>query len=215
MNNEKSFVLFYSNYCRHCKDFLVKLRDLDYELFNGFKKICVDDNQNIPNTITSVPSIITPTHNQPLTDNAVFIWLDTLADQFINKNKETNKTQENHSGNENIKEISPFIKNEMGGTYSDNFSFLDTEPLAGPLAHNFAFLDTNDQNDNKSENIPISTEPNINADMVGQRNLSQLDFQLERPEMSERGCDSFDQEFDSLKNIRDNDPFINHATQRR
>lgn len=220
MNDDNSFILFYSNYCKHCKDFLVKLRDMDFGLFNKFRKICVDDNQNLPSSITSVPTIITPTHDQPLTDSAVFLWLDTLADNYISQTaSQTGIDSSRPINNDETKEISPFIENEMGGKYSDNFSFLDTEPLAGPLAHNFSFIEEGnnqiEQHSNNNINMPNNMNISNNMNMPNNRTLSQLDFQLDRPTMSEKVSSGFDQEFDSLKNTRDNDPYIRHAPQRR
>ena len=65
MNDTEAFILFYSNKCKHCKDFIISLQKLDTTLYNNFNKICVDNNPNIPKAIESVPTIIVPSHQYP------------------------------------------------------------------------------------------------------------------------------------------------------
>lgn len=184
MTNKTVFILFYSNYCQHCKDFLIKLKKMNEDLYNNFTKIAVDGNSKIPKGITSVPTIIVPSHNHPLTDESVFMWLETIAVDYPCK-----KNVDNES--EKTEEILPFIKNEMGYGFSDNFSFLESE---GPLAHSFSFIgeDTNSFVPNNDAPIPTMDRPN--------------------PTKLE---DSFNVNLEELKNNRDCDPFIMQAPQRK
>lgn len=196
MNNDK-FVLFYSNYCQHCKEFLSKLKKKDIQLFKKFNKILVDGNTNIPKSIVSVPTIITPSHNHPLTDNSVFIWLDTMADNYVENNNQLSNNDQLQSSNEGIL---PFVNSEMGCNFSDNFSFLDNQ--AGPLSHNFSFLDNNTSQENKSWNDTPNTA---------------LPFQsIDRPKIAnEQQNNPFEMELDQLKNNRDCDPYIMQPPARR
>ena len=216
MNSEHSFILFYSNYCEHCKNFLVKLKEIDSELFNRFKKICVDNNNKIPKSITSVPTIITPSHDYALTDNAVFMWLDTLAEQYITNSKEPQSTQTIEEG-----EIVPFVKGEMGSCFSDNFSFLDTHE--GPLRHNYSFIDSTDQassitnNDtNQSVNMQrnLDTKPNPVQSRHFNYTQSSQNFQMPKSSRSDTNT-NFDMDLDSFKNNREQDPYIMQAPQRK
>jgi hypothetical protein len=69
-----------------------------------------------------------------------------MADSYVenepqnnNNGNLINNSNTNNGNNEGNDNIVPFIQNEMGGNFSDNFSFLDNQ--AGPLSHNFTFLD--------------------------------------------------------------------------
>ena len=82
MDSNESFVVFFSNYCDHSKEFLIKLKNMKNGLFEKFTKICVDNNNSIPKSINSVPTILVPSHPYPLTDNGVFMWLDSMSSQY-------------------------------------------------------------------------------------------------------------------------------------
>ena len=85
------YILFYSKYCVHCKEFINNLYKTDY--FNKFEKICVDNNRGkVPKQITSVPSIIVPNFPRPMFGEEVFRWLDGFA---ILKNSENKEKTEN------------------------------------------------------------------------------------------------------------------------
>lgn len=183
MTNNNSFILFYSNYCDHSKDFLLKLKKLNISLFNKFTKISVDNNSKIPKGIESVPTIIVPSHNYPLTDNSVFIWLDTMANEYCEEDKPED-IQDN--------EILPFVKNEMGHSFSDNFSFLESD---GPLSHSFSFID----------NQPEPIKENINAPIPT----------MERPDSSKNSDNKFNINIEEFKNSRECDPYIMQAPQRK
>ena len=226
-SDNNSFILFYSNYCEYCKEFVTKLNNIDKSLYQKFNKICVDNNDNIPEGIESVPTIIVPTHNNALTDTSVFIWLDTMASQFIDKNESNNKLVKAEQKAEEVEgEIKPFIRNEMGKSFSDNFSFLDSTDMSGPLAHSFSFLDSSTDIDSSSrvENDPSDKEHQLqqmNLNMNRNLDVNMSDYNpdvqaFSRPEIqSNNSGNSFESQFDTLKNSRENDPFITMAPQRR
>ena len=54
----ETYILFYSNYCANCKEFIQSLYKSPF--FEKFKKVCVDNNTNVPKEITSIPAIIDP-----------------------------------------------------------------------------------------------------------------------------------------------------------
>ena len=211
MNDTEAFILFYSNKCKHCKDFIISLQKLDTTLYNNFNKICVDNNPNIPKAIESVPTIIVPSHQYPLTDNAVFMWLETMASQYSSQSKpngggQTQPEPNQPSGtdsNENENSISPYVACEMGNSFSDSFSFLESEK---PLEHNYTFLESNSSG---------SAPNDINApNAMNSQNYTTED--LERPKMESNGNTSgFESQYETFMTSRDNDPNIEQAPQRR
>lgn len=221
----QQFVVFYSNSCPHSKDFLVRLNQFDKGLFDRFVKICVDNNPSIPDCIDSVPTIIAPSHSYPLTDNAVFMWLDTVADNYRSKQNDSQflqqaqhqqqqqhqhhqhqQQQQQHTSNQpqgqaqqappEDKGITPYNPGEMGTSYSDGFSFLDDSM---GMSHNFSFLD--------------GAMP---GKMPGQGAQSQVpnSGSIDRPMMSKECSPDIDANYEKYMSSRDNDPYIAQAPKR-
>ena len=56
MNQNKN-ILFYSNYCEHCKELLIKINN--FKLKEDIQLNCVDTNRkNLPAFIKSVPTLV-------------------------------------------------------------------------------------------------------------------------------------------------------------
>jgi hypothetical protein len=222
MDTRNTFVLFHSNYCQHCKDFIEKLQKVGGGLYQKFTLICVDNNQSIPKSIQSVPTILVPSHEHPLTDSSVFMWLDTLASNFSKENNNSNwqksveagPPQKNSEGpvaqnsevadNENI---TPYIACEMGGGFSDSFSFLNTDGTTGnPMEHNFQFLTDNIANSGGAINDSSGAISNnqISAEQLG------------RPELNSdsKNSSNFDVAYEQYMSTRDGDPFIQQQHRR-
>lgn len=67
--------LFYSNFCDHSKRFIDKINKT--ELMNQINLCCVDDeNLNIPDFITSVPTLYLVQERNVLTDDQLFQWAE-------------------------------------------------------------------------------------------------------------------------------------------
>ena len=119
-------VLFYSNKCKHSKDFLEKLKQYK-DIDNSLMKICIDNKpiNTLPKYIKSVPTLVY-NRNKLTSGTGVFEWL---------------KSQKN-TNVQNTEEISPYHANEMGTMFSDSFSFLDSDDTkeGQPISHNFEFL---------------------------------------------------------------------------
>ena len=215
MDSNDSFVVFYSNYCNHSKEFLIKLKNLKNGLFEKFTKICVDNNTSIPKSITSVPTILVPSHPYPLTDDSVRVWLDSMSNQYTTvqtpqtqmqgqmqgpiQGPMQGQMQGNNQGlisnsQEEVGEVAPYIAGEMGSCFSDNFSFLDGDPLGGkPLAHTFTFLGENNETQ-------------------GLSNLSEID----RPNVTnnQKEASGFDVAYEKYMSNREGDPQISQAPRR-
>ena len=142
-NNQKTkYILFYSNRCNHCRTLINQLNKSD--LKNQFNFFCIDNNyKNIPPNINSVPSILFKENNNVLVGKGVFHWLDEQTKPKINNQQNPDGPLAWHGA-------------EMGGTYSDNYSFLDSDTSAqgtggASIAHNFSFLSEPNQQFNSPE----------------------------------------------------------------
>ena len=220
MDSNDSFVVFYSNYCDHSKEFLVKLRNMKNGLFEKFTKICVDNNNSIPKSINSVPTLLVPNHPYPLTDNDVFMWLDSMSSQYTsnqgfdgreiqtqgempmpeqvdNRTNINNQLPNNPSQTTNNDEnegVAPYVAGEMGNCFSDSFSFLDEDPLGGqPLAHNFTFI-------GDCEPSTMSSNPS----------------EIDRPHVTnnQKATSGFDVAYEQYMSNRDGDPQISQVPKR-
>ena len=207
MDTNDSFVVFYSNFCDHSKEFLIKLKNLKNGLYEKFTKICVDNNQSIPVAIKSVPTILVPSHQYPLTDNSVFLWLDSMSSQYASEpvqntqslSSNGNPGNPGNPGNQvksdENEDVTPYVAGEMGSSFSDSFSFLDADPQGGqPLAHTFTFIENGD--------------PQIS----GQTNTNEID----RPNVtnSQKSTSGFDVAYEQYMSSRDADPFISQTPKR-
>ena len=218
MDSGDSFVIFYSNYCSHSKEFLVGLKNLRNGLFEKFTKICVDNNPSIPKAIKSVPTILVPNHEYPLTDNHVFNWLNNVGGGNLNQRvvsgeppqsvfnqNQAEPSQPSHppappkAKESEPGEISPYIACEMGNCYSDSFSFLDGDPHGGqPLAHSFTFLgaDGSEVQHQQPQSRPTRQE-------------------IDRPNITNNEKSSgFDVAYEQYMSNRDADPYVSYAPKR-
>jgi len=84
-------ILFYSNKCHYSNLFLNKLKDEN--MINDFKLINVLEvkNKDIPDIITSVPTIIIKNINTPLVGINAFNWLDNNKFFYQKTNNINNK----------------------------------------------------------------------------------------------------------------------------
>jgi len=148
-------ILFYSNYCNNCKEFVALLYKSPF--FEKFTKICVDKNTKIPKEITAIPSIVVPRIPKPLVGTEAFTWLRGMNQMYLQEQeKKVNTTAANtaHYSNETPKAEGQTAdptnltyamgtvtaySGTMGG-FSDNFSFIGTD---SPMEHSFSFLGDN------------------------------------------------------------------------
>jgi len=152
----ENYLLFYSNYCNNCKEFIQLLYKSPF--FDKFQKICVDNNPKIPKEITSIPTIIVPRMPKPLVGTEAFQWLRGMNQLYLQQQEQ----QVNNSAAEKAHYSQPSQQKEeapsndptnlnyvmgsvtaysgtMGG-FSDNFSFIGSE---SPMEHSFSFIGDN------------------------------------------------------------------------
>ena len=146
----ETYILFYSNYCANCKEFIQSLYKSPF--FEKFKRVCVDNNANVPKEITSIPAIIVPRMAKVLVGTEAFHWLRGMNQIYLQEQEK----KVNQDTNAKVKTGAPPAEGSTGdptnlnyamgavtafsgtmGGFSDNFSFLGNE---NPLEHQFEFL---------------------------------------------------------------------------
>ena len=106
--------LFYSKHCKHCKDFILKLKSRGLlDLFT--KKICIEDprtgrmRRNLPPFLKEVPTILVDDYDQPLSSDMAFKWIEFKKKQVV----------EEETGGTGIQD---YDTGSMFGTIGDNGS---------------------------------------------------------------------------------------------
>ena len=69
--------LFYSKKCQHCAEVLNKIRLAGGSFGSNFDYVLIDGNRNLPAFLKEVPTLLAPGYQQPMTGEAVFMWIDT------------------------------------------------------------------------------------------------------------------------------------------
>ena len=164
-SSNKKPLLFFSKRCPHCAEVMKKIGNDA----SDFEFMCIDGATRLPPYLKEVPTLIAPTHPNPLTGEAVFMWIDS----FIRANSRTRSSQQMSSGNQrntsqsqsqpqaqvqgaiatNMEGLEFYSPTEMGG-FGDSFSFLDG---SSPAEHCFSFLDENGQKQVKC--VPAQAQP--------------------------------------------------------
>jgi hypothetical protein len=136
-------VLFYSKTCRNCQALWKKLV-ADNKL-ESFMKICVDGNPKVPSFVTHVPTIYVK--GRPLiVGPGIGMFLNSVPS--VSKPATASSSGGITSAGARISAIpnqtveivdgiSAYLPTEMGGTWSDGYSYLDSD---APLKHSFEFI---------------------------------------------------------------------------
>lgn len=158
------YILYYSNFCQHCKQLLIILAKQKIAL-EEISYICIDKRQQmddgkiyaeldngrlipIPKNINSVPSLVMLNHG-----NSVIVG-DNILTHFKKSNKQ-----------EMIEDPSAFSFTEMSGS-SDKYSYLDmtNEELSAKgsgglrMMHDYVSLDHNQRIETPPEDEPVKTD---------------------------------------------------------
>ena len=148
-------LLFYSQKNVNCINLWKKLQS-DGKL-NDFVKICVDNNNKIPSMVTTIPSIYM--QGRPLVHGAAINMFLSSSNGSSNtssksqggdssrpnfqqqptNNNNFDKPPEVESSTNNLNGISDFNPVEMGGAWSDKYSFIQDNP--SPMSSCYQFLD--------------------------------------------------------------------------
>lgn len=132
-------ICYYSNKCKFSKSFIEQIAATPYK--NEFAFLCVDPSPNrpaLPSFLKKVPTLIVKGEPEPLTDGEVFNWLSIRKLQDSGGTK--GPGQRSGGGGQEAAGGGPeaYMWNEMGGSLTKSFSFVDNSSDA-PQG-NFEFL---------------------------------------------------------------------------
>lgn len=214
-----SVLLFFSNKCPHCKQFL---QECQQNGVSSFHKICIDTTprERIPAVVSSVPALVFAGNNECLQGEKTFQWLKQEVhkkQQIAQRTRQMNQS----SGNVGVAgEPLAWHSTEMGASFSDSYSFIDnsfTESGQGgqptsnnggsgsTIPKNFAFLQSTPPIDVMQNN------PQMDASQHGQRpglptghGRMPPTTEMGAPQHSE-GQDELSKRMESFRMSREND----------
>jgi hypothetical protein len=181
--------LFYSKKCPHCAEVLNKIRMAPPTFGSSFEFILIDGNRNLPSYLKEVPTLIVPSHPQPLTGESVFMWLDTqtrimnqttsgpqLKNQNIGQTAEQKKIEGAIATT--MEGLSFYNALEMSG-FGDNYMSLEGDNNG--QEHCFVFIDEKGNKqvqcvpaNNSQNNIPQQQMPDwLKSQSVGRSSTQQ------------------------------------------
>lgn len=148
MSRQNKAILYYSKRCNHCADLISQIKNSEGDFVNTLDYICIDGNQRLPPFLKEVPTLLTPTHPNPLTGESAFMWIDTQKRAYISQLRAAAQqvqqiaqppVQQNVQGSmaTNMEGLDFYSPMEMGG-FGDSFSYLNSDNLQ---EHCFAFID--------------------------------------------------------------------------
>ena len=125
-------ILFYSPNCQHSVSLWNNLKT--NKILDLIIKINVNSTKNIPDYITSVPTLIVK-GRPPLKGESIEIYLKSAPlGQSCNNSKAS--TQPSNNIQTNSESIQDFLPGEMGTNWSDSYSYIDS---ANPINHSYSF----------------------------------------------------------------------------
>ena len=140
-------ICFYSSRCEWSKAFLEEISKTSYH--GLFRFICVDPGPNrpaLPSWLKQIPTLVISGEPEPRTNGEVMNWLyeQKMKDGAGNKGGAA-------GGGAGPVEPEPYLDMEMGGGFSDSYSFIGTDTSAegnggmhANLRHNFTYLNGSD-----------------------------------------------------------------------
>lgn len=145
--------IYYSNHCQHSRELLTLI--VNNKLKNNFSFSSIETNKQIPPYIKSVPTLFLSenNNNKLLVGDEIFNYINTT---FLN-----NANTDSAGG-----DPAAWHVNEMGSSYSDNYSFIDTDSSIG---HSFSFLDNHTPNN-------ITADSNLNDSNISGKMSSNTDY---------------------------------------
>ena len=177
-----SAALYYSNYCEHCKELLMRVSrtkisddihficiDKRVKQQDGSTHIILENGQHLllPPNVTKVPAVLLLHHGNRVIDGLKEIY------NYLNPTEvELNNTATQQNG-----EPLAFSTSEMGSTLSDNYSYLDmsSDDLSAKgngglrMMHNYTTI---------TDNQTIATPPDdYEPNKVGDVDISKLEEQ--------------------------------------
>jgi hypothetical protein len=84
--------LFYSKYCKHCKQFLTILKS-EGMLDEFGRYICIDYESKLPPFVKLVPTILVEDYDKPLSGEKAFKWISFKSKKRTIQNEKNNNMQ--------------------------------------------------------------------------------------------------------------------------
>ncbi|GIS52848.1 MAG: hypothetical protein Ct9H90mP28_5640 [Paracoccaceae bacterium] len=164
-------LLFYSNYCQHCKQIVKEIKRSPVS--SQMRYVCIDSSavrEKLPKYITSVPSLVVGETNQIFVGNQITGWLKMQPILNSNSNSNSNRNFERREpvmnqvqdtrNNTKDEPVGPngWHNNEMNA-FSDGYSFLGIDTSAQgdggmSMVHNFETLGGGEYNNSPSTRMP-------------------------------------------------------------
>lgn len=159
-------ILFYSQYCSHCKDVINILAKSSVN--TSIKYVCTDSRlvqKQFP-FIDTVPTLVVGGTNNIIVGKKIVDWIKFSAMSTESKGnvdpKENQKVVQNNCDDNNAQEPIAWHGDEMN-SFSDNYSFIGIDTSAegnggNSIAHNFEFLNDNNLiSSNGRQSIPAGS----------------------------------------------------------
>jgi hypothetical protein len=137
MSVQAVHICFYSNRCEWSKAFITEISQTPYK--GEFRYVCVD-RPNLPSWLKQTPTIVISGEPNPRTNSDVMNWL------YERKMKDgVGGDGKRQGGNAPSVEPEPWLDTEMGGSFGDSYSFVNSDWSTGgdgglTMQHNFSFL---------------------------------------------------------------------------
>ena len=167
-------ILFYSNRCQFCQSFLALIEKENLD--NSFKKVCIDNNLNIPDYLKQVPTILVSNVTKPLVGRHAFNWVN-MQSSLNNSTNNINNIVNNNFKETKTKGPGGFTEREMTGI-SDSFSFIKEKD---DVKKDYDFVDNKEETEEEIFN-PINevlNHKNQNKhldEMMEQRKIQDQEF---------------------------------------
>lgn len=203
-------ILFYSDYCSHCRMLIETIKTYDKEQ-KIIKPVSIDVLRNkgkqIPSNIKSVPSLLVLPEKTIKTGKEVFDYLLLPGSGILLNNfKQNNIPINNNTNNTNLNNGNDLISFSFGSGsngFSDNYSLIDNdENDIGFKENSYAWANIND-NIQDIQNNTINMLP-IQEETRKQRDLLDIDQLRIQREMDLKESDLNKIELPISKNTRDN-----------
>lgn len=141
-------ICFYSSRCEWSKAFLEEISKSSYHTL--FRFICVDPGPNrpaLPSWLKQIPTLVISGESEPRVDSEVLNW---LYEQKM-RDGAGNKSGGGGGVASGPVEPEPYLDMEMGGGFSDSYSFIGADTSAQGnggmhenMRHNFTYLNGGD-----------------------------------------------------------------------
>lgn len=197
----KTYVLFYSNYCGHCKTLIQEIQQTP-PIMQTINFVCVDTmpRQQIPNFLQNVPTLMLNSTTPPLVGERVFGWLQQQKQQLLQSHSQLQQQPppqlQSQNGQNGMvgggdESILAWHHSEMGSGWSNSYCLLGSDCSAegtggNDICGSFAYINSSmsqpQSQQSQSQQLPMPMSMSENSQMNGemQSRYSQLKMERDR-----------------------------------